>query len=140
MVNREMARGILLTTVALYFIIQASQYQIGSFRSAGPGLFPLIVAGLLLIIGIAVLVRAIFLAPEPLDFRIKNIALIVASFVSFALVSQFLNMFIAIGVMVFIASLASDDFSIKKSAVIALVLCVIAVGMKDLLGVQLPLY
>jgi hypothetical protein len=43
-------------------------------------------------------------------------------------------------VMVTMASLASDDFSIPRTATIAVALCLVAFVMKKGLGVQLPLY
>jgi hypothetical protein len=140
MVNQNTGRGLLLAAVALLFLFQAPSYTIGSLSRPGPGLFPVIVAGALLVIGIAIIVRSQFTEPVPLDFRIRNIALIAASLVGFVLVSEYVNMFAGIAVMVTIASLASDDFSIPRTAAIIVVLCLVAVAMKKGLGVQLPLY
>jgi hypothetical protein len=140
MINQNTGRGLLLAAVALLFLFQAPSYTIGSLSRPGPGLFPVIVAGALLIIGIAIIVRSRFIESVPLDFRIRNIALIAASLVGFVLVSEYVNMFAGIAVMVTMASLASDDFSIPRTAAIIVVLCLVAVAMKKGLGVQLPLY
>jgi hypothetical protein len=140
MVNQNVGKGLLLATVALLFLFQAPGYSIGSLSRPGPGLFPVIVAGLLLVIGIAIVVRSRFTESVPLDFRIRNIALIAASLVGFVLVSEYVNMFVGIAVMVMMASLASDDFSIPRTAAIIVALCLVAVAMKNGLGVQLPLY
>jgi hypothetical protein len=140
MVNQNTGRGLLLAAVALLFLFQAPRYTIGSLSRPGPGLFPVIVAGILLIIGIAIVVRSHFIAFVPLDLRVRNIALIAASLVGFALVSEYVNMLAGIAVMVTMASLASDDFSIPRTAAIIVVLCLVAVAMQKGLGVQLPLY
>jgi hypothetical protein len=140
MVNQNTGRGLLLAAVALLFLFQAPSYTIGSLNKPGPGLFPVIVASTLLLIGITIVVRAQFIESVPLDFRIRNIALIAASLVAFVLVSAYVNMFAGIAVMVTMASLASDDFSILRTAAIIVVLCLVAVAMKKVLGVQLPLY
>jgi hypothetical protein len=140
MVNQNTGRGLLLATVALLFLVQAPHYTIGSLSKPGPGLFPVIVAGILLVIGIAIVVRSRFSEAVPLDFRVRNIALIAASLVGLALVSEYVNMLAGIAVMVTMASLASDDFSIPRTATITVALCLVAVAMKKGLGVQLPLY
>jgi len=106
----------------------------------GPGLFPVLVASLLLFLALVMLARARLIEPAPLDFRFRNIALVAASLIAFALISAFVNMLAGIVVMVSIASYASPDFSIPRTATIAAALCVMAFAMKKLLGVQLPLY
>jgi hypothetical protein len=65
---------------------------------------------------------------------------VAASLICFALVSEYVNMLAGICVMVTMASLASDDFSIPRTATIAVALCLVAFVMKKGLGVQLPLY
>jgi hypothetical protein len=140
MINQNTARGLLLAAVALFFLLQAPSYSIGSLSKPGPGLFPLIVAGLLLLVSFAIVVRSRFVEVVPLVFRLRNIALVTASLVSFALVSEYVNMLAGIAVMVTMASLASDDFSIRRTAAIIIALCLVAVVMKKGLGVQLPLY
>jgi Tripartite tricarboxylate transporter TctB family len=140
MVNQNTGRGLLIAAVALLFLFQAPRYTIGCLSRPGPGLFPIMVSSVLLIIGIAIIVRSHFSAAVPLDFRVRNIALIAASLVSFALVSEHVNMLAGIAVMATIASLASDDFSIPRTAAIIVGLCLVAVAMQKGLGVQLPLY
>jgi hypothetical protein len=140
MINSNTARGVLLAAVALFFLVQAPGYSIGSLVKPGPGLFPLMVAGLLLVVSLVMLARSRFIETVPLDFRIRNIALVAASLICFALVSEYVNMLAGICVMVTMASLASDDFSIPRTATIAVALCLVAFVMKKGLGVQLPLY
>ena len=140
MINQNSVRALLLAAVALFFLLQAPGYSIGSLSRPGPGLFPLIVSGLLLLVSLAIFVRSRFIEVVPLDFRIRNIALVTASLVCFALVSEYVNMLAGIAVMVTMASLASDDFSIPRTAAITIALCLVAIAMKKGLGVQLPLY
>ena len=140
MVNQNVGRGLLLAAVAFFFLVQAPKLTFGSLTRPGPGLFPVIVASLLLFIAIVIVVRSRFIEAVPLDFRFRSIALVAASLLCFALVSEYVNMFAGITVMATMVSLASDDFSIPRAATIAGVLCLVAFAMKRLLGVQLPLY
>src|SRR5215831_15350670 len=117
MINQNTGRGLLLAVVALFFLLQGPNYTIGNLSKPGPGLFPVMVAVTLLVISVAIVVRSYFIEALPFDFRIRNIALIAT-----------------------IASFASDDFSIPRTGAIIVVLCLIAFAMKQVLGVQLPLY
>src|SRR5438105_13865041 len=99
MIDQNTGRGLLVAAVALLFLLQAPGYSIGSLSRPGPGLFPVIVAGLLLLIAAAMVARARFIEAVPLDFRFRNIALIAAGLISFALVSEYVNMIAGIAVM-----------------------------------------
>jgi len=138
--NQNVGKGILLIAVSLFFLVQAPQLTIGSLNRPGPWLFPVMMASSLLLLAIIMLVRSRLIEAVPLDFHFKNILLIAGALLSFALISEFVNMLTGIVVMAFIACYASDDFSIRRSAVIAGALCLMAFGMKKFLGVQLPLY
>jgi hypothetical protein len=140
MINQNTGRGVLLAVVALIFLVQAPNYTVGSLSRPGPGLFPVMVASTLLVIAIAVVVRSYFIEAVPFEFRLRNIVLIAASLICFALVSEYVNMLAGIAVMTTMASFASEDFTIPRTAIIVVALCIIAYAMKRLLGVQLPLY
>ena len=140
MINQNVGKGLLLAAVSLFFLVQAPALVVGSMSHPGPGLFPVIVASLLLFLALVMLVRSRLIEAAPFEFRFRNIALIAAALLAFALVTEFVNMLAGIVVMASIASFASPDFSIPRTATIAAALCVMAFAMKKLLGVQLPLY
>src|SRR5947209_6760441 len=126
LVNQNVGRGLLLAAVSLFFLLQAPKLTLGSLSRPGPGLFPVMVASLVLFIAIVIVVRSRFLEAAPLEFRFRNIALVAASLLAFALISEYVNMIAGIVVMATMVSLASEDFSIPRAATIAGVLCVIA--------------
>ena len=138
--DRQLVRGIFLVAIALAFGIGALQYRIGHFDRAGPGLFPLLVSCLLLLVGIATIVRSRFVARLPLEFNLRNIAIILASLCGFAIVSEHLKMIAGIVFMVFCASFAGGHFSVSRNVKIAAGLIAIALGFQKLLGFNLPLY
>lgn len=127
--------------VALAFAVPAwRNYPIGDFSRAGPGLFPLMVSGLLALIGVATLVRSRFVAKHAIEFQWRNIAIIVGSLCAFALVSQFVNMIVGIVCMVFCATLAGTSYSWVRNLKISAGLVLIAFAFQKFLGVNLPLY
>jgi hypothetical protein len=75
-----------------------------------------------------------------MTFNPRNIALVLASLVGFALLSEYLNMIAGIVFMVFCASLAGTSYSVVRNLKIAGVLIVVAVMFQKFLGLQLPLY
>jgi len=138
--DRQLVRGIFLVAIALAFGIGALQYRIGHFDRAGPGLFPLLVSCLLLLVGIATIVRSRFVARLPLEFNLRNIAIILASLCGFAFVSEHFKMIAGIVFMVFCASFAGTSYSVVRNLKISDGLIAVAFAFQKLLGFNLPLY
>ena len=139
--DRNLVRGLVLMAVSLAFGLQSLRYPIGDFSRAGAGLFPLMVSGLLLLIGVVTTVRAHFVERERLDFQAKNIVIILASLCGFALISHFVNMTVGIAFMVFCASFAgSASYSVARNLKITAGLIAVAFAFQKLLGFNLPLY
>jgi hypothetical protein len=140
MIDRSLARGLALIAIALAFGLEALRYPIGRLSQSGPGLFPLMVSGLLLLIGVSVVVRSRFVARVPLDFNVKNIGIILVSLCAFALVSTLVNMTLGIAALVFIASFAGKSYSLTRNLQITAGLLLVAFAFQKLLGFNLPLY
>jgi hypothetical protein len=138
--DRNLLRGLFLVAISLVFGIGALQYRIGSFDRAGPGLFPLLVSSLLLLIGVATIIRARYVERVGIEFNVKNIAIIIASLCGFAFVSEHFKMIAGIIFMVFFASLAARTYSVARNIKICVGLIAVALVFQKLLGFNLPLY
>jgi hypothetical protein len=138
--DRNLLKGLLLIAIALAFGLQALHYPIGQFARAGPGLFPLLVSSLLLLLGLTIVVRALLAERVRPNFNMRNIALVLASLCGFALLSKYLNMTAGIVFMVFCATLAGTSYSVVRNLKIAAFLIAVAFVFEKLLGLQLPLY
>ena len=138
--DRTLVRGLFLVAISLAFGLQSLRYPFGSFSHAGAGLFPLMVSSLLLLIGLITVVRSRFEKRLPLDFNLKNIAIILASLCGFALISAYLNMIAGIVFMVFFSSLAARRYSVMRCLKISAGLVGVAFAFQKLLGFNLPLY
>lgn len=137
--DRNLARGLFLAAVSLAFGLGSLRYTIGDFAKAGPGLFPLLVSGLLFAIALATIVRSRFVRPQPLQLQARNIGLLMAALAGFALVSKFVDMAAGIVLMVFVASLAATSWSWKRNLQIAAGLLAVAFAFREGLGLNLPL-
>lgn len=140
MIDRTLARGLFLAVLALSFGLGALRYPIGTLSRAGPGLFPLLVSSLLLLIAVATVVRARYATREPVEFNPRNISLLLGALVAFALVSKLVNMVAGIVAMVLIASVAASTFSWKRVAQVTVGLVLVAFAFQRLLGLNLPLF
>jgi len=139
MTDRTLIRGLFLIAIALFFGLGSFQYKVGSLGRAGAGLFPLLVSSLLLLIGLATVVRSRYVASEAIQFNAKNVALVLAGLVGFALLSQYINMTVGIVFMVFCSTFAGTSYSVVRNLKISAGLLAIAFAMSKLLGVNLPL-
>lgn len=139
--DRNLVRGLFLAVIALAFGLQSFHYSIGQFSHSGPGLFPLMVSGLLLLIALITLVRSRYVERHTLDFNAKNIGLILGSLCGFALISEHVNMIAGIVFMVFFASMAaSGAYSVVRNLKVAAGLVLVGLAFQKLLGFNLPLY
>lgn len=139
MKNMNLLRGVFLTLIALVFGLTSMSYKIGDFSRAGPALFPLVMSGMLFIIGIAAIIRSRFVPAEPVDYQFKNIALILVSLVGFALISEHINMVLGIFFLVFCSSYAGQAPSHIRSLKIVAGLLGVALAFKYGLHLNLPL-
>jgi len=139
--DRNRVRGLFLIAISLVFGLASLRYPMGEFSRAGPGLFPLLVSCLLLLIGLITVARSRFVERVHLDFNLKNIALILSSLCGFAVISEHLNMIAGIVFMVFCAAFAGTaSYSVVRNLKIAAGLIAVALAFQKLLGFNLPLY
>ena len=140
MTNRNFVRGLCIIAIALLFGLVSFNYKIGQLSRSGPGLFPLMVSSFLLCIGVITVVRSHFDAPVPLSYNVKNIAIVLSSLIGFEVISQYLNMILAIVFLVFCSTFAGTSYSVVRNIKISLGLIAVAFAFKTLLGLSLPLY
>ena len=140
MKNLNLVRGLLLMAFALTFGMASFKYNIGAFSRAGPGLFPLLMSSVILLIGLASVVRSRFVAPIPLHYDLKNITFVLLSLCGFAVFSKYLDMVVGIVFLVFCASFAGKSYSVTRNLKISAGLIAIALMFKHLLGLNLPMF
>ena len=64
--SRDLICGVLFIVVGLFFAIQAYGLDLGTAFRMGPGYFPLVLAGMLVLLGIIVIIQATQLEHEPM--------------------------------------------------------------------------
>jgi len=139
MPNQNISRGVVLAFIALAYALSALRLPIGDFSQVGPGLFPLLVSGLLLVIALLIIAQS-FLAGSPTPYlNLKNIAVIMVSLGGFAVLSKGLDVLAGIIWLVLVAGLASKSYSWMRNLQITVALALIALAFEKLLGFNLRL-
>lgn len=138
--NQLLLRGLALIGIGLLFAIPAARYDIGTFSRAGPGLFPLMVAGLVGLIGLTMVVRSRFEGGGRVSFKPKNIAIVLLSLGGFVLIAEHLKAIAAIVFLVFFSTLAGQTYSVTRNLKICVVLIGIAFAFHQFLNLSIALY
>lgn len=139
MIKESSARGLFLAAIALFFAGGALRYPIGDLSHAGPGLFPLLISGPLLILAALIIIRSRLQPSSILDFNVKNIAIITAALCSFVVAAKYLSTLMGVVLLVFIAGLAASSYSWVRNVKIALGLVAVAFIFQRFLGLNLRL-
>jgi hypothetical protein len=133
--------GIIYVVIGMSAIIIGRDYGMGTALKMGPAYFPMVLSGLLIVIGIISLVRSFITPGTPIGrYAFKGLLLVTASTVLFGLVVRGAGLVIALPLLVIVSSYASKQFNWKYTLASAAGLTVfcIFIFLKGL-GVPLPI-
>jgi putative tricarboxylic transport membrane protein len=133
--------GVVYVAFGSVAIIISRDYGMGTALKMGPSYFPIILGGLLIVIGVISLIRSFIKPGSPFGaFAFKGLLLITASIILFGFIVRGAGLVIALPLLVIISSYASIRFRWKYSLVLAVGLTIfcILVFLKGL-GVPLPI-
>lgn len=140
--ERDFGIGLVYLALGIAGFALARNYAFGTPRQMGPGFFPTIISALLIVFGIAALVRG-FLADGPPVGRwnLKGMVLITGSVLAFGLLLPVLGLPLAIFASTLLAATASEKFrfDLKALAGLAVLSGVCSLVFVQLLRVPMPL-
>lgn len=126
----DLLAGLMFLGFGAAAIFIGRDYPMGSAMRMGPGYFPTILGGLLAVLGVAVLARALLGAPAPPpSFSLKPLTLVLASVAAFALSVERLGIIAAVVLVVLVSALASERFRWREVLPLALIMAALAVGL-----------
>ena len=110
--------------VGAFFVAWSfAYYPMGSAVRMGPGYFPALLGGLLVLLGAAVIVKSLALdGPKVAAFHFRPLALVSLSVLAYGYLMQPGGLALATAAAVFIGALAGHEFRWKEVSVLALVL------------------
>src|SRR5579862_2783983 len=121
--------GLMFIAFGLFFVVVALlYYQMGSSVRMGPAYFPVMLGGLLAVLGAIVLVNALVLeGPAVAKFHFRPVLFIAISSLAFAYLLKPLGMPLAGVALVFISAYGGHEFKWKEVAIMSVVLVIFSV-------------
>lgn len=136
--NRDFIAGLLFVVLGALAIVLARDYPFGTTMRMGPGYFPTVLGGILLLFGVYVLARGVRSGDKVKgEWGWKPLALIAVSIVLFGVLLDRAGMIPASVATLFAAAAAGRDFRFKEVVVLAVVMTALSVAV-FLWGLKLP--
>jgi hypothetical protein len=121
--------GLMFIAFGLFFVVVAlAFYQMGSSVRMGPAYFPVVLGGLLSVLGLVVLVSSLVEeGPEVAKFHFRPLLFIAVSSLAFAYLLKPLGLPLAGVALVFISAYGGHEFKWKEVAIMSVVLVIFSV-------------
>jgi len=139
--HRDLLLGAIFALIGAGFVIAARGLDMGTPQRMGPGLFPLILAAVLMLLGIVIAAQAFFTPEEPIGtVPWRGLVLILAAPVLFGITIRGLGLVGAVALAIVTATFASQRAGLVLAALLTLGLTVFCVLVFSYgLGLPIPL-
>lgn len=139
--RRDVLAGLVFIAIAAGFAWEATNYQMGSALRMGPGFMPLLLAGVLTVLGAVIAFQGFrhheMIEVQPIAWR--GIVLICLSLAIFGYAARSLGLVPVVMLCTFLTALASRSNSILSAALIAIAMSALCyLIFKIGLGITLP--
>jgi hypothetical protein len=119
--RRDVGAGLLFVAIGTTAVAVAGRYELGSTMHMGPGYFPVLLGGILIVLGAAIVGRALWtgeVAPLP-EIQIRPLLLVTLSVLVFALLLERFGLVPAIVATVLVSCLGGHEFRWREVAALA---------------------
>ncbi len=134
--------GIMFMFFGLAAVVIGQDYPMGTAGRMGPAYFPVVLGGLLSLIGLATFLRSFWVSGEAVqNFSVRDLLLILLSVFLFGVLVRGAGIVVAVVVLVMASAYASEKFSLRASLILsaaAAAFCIL-VFVKGL-GLPLPVF
>ena len=114
---KDVTAGVFLVVVALVGLYLNQEYEIGSAAQMGPGYMPMLVFGLLGLLGAAVILLGVRGEHDPLEsWAWREMVLILGAMAAFGVLIERVGMGVSVAVVVVISGLADREQTIRGIA------------------------
>jgi len=119
--NREFLSGLHFIGIGALGIFLAQDYPMGTALRMGPGYFPIVLSGILILMGVYCLVQGL-LKPEPLigsNWSIRAFIILPIAMVTFGVLMEHGGFIPALIVLVFVSAAAGKEFKFLEVLLLA---------------------
>jgi hypothetical protein len=141
-VNTDFLSGALFVLLGGGFVLISRNYDLGTAVQMGPGYFPLVLGCCAVLIGLALIVKAIFASDgEHAHFHLRPGFFVLGAMVVFALALRPLGLIVAAALTILVASFAGSERRWWEIALLAAGLSIFgALVFVEALGVPMPIW
>lgn len=139
--SKDFWAGVMFLLIGSSAIVLARNYQFGGTANMGPGFFPMLLGGLLVVLGAILVLRGLRFTHNPEQvppFRFRPLFVILVSVVLFGVLLQPLGMVVCSVLLVVLSSYATHEFHLREAIVSALVLTAFTT-MVFVWGLRMPI-
>ena len=122
--------GLMFCGFAVVGIVAARGYSLGAAGKMGPGYFPLLLGGVLALLGVVLIARSIVLDGEPLPrFHVLPLAVIAVAVCLFGALIEPFGLVVALAVLAMLSAWAGPQFRWLEAAALTAALIVFSIGV-----------
>jgi hypothetical protein len=116
--------GPLIVATGAIGLFASRHYEIGTLTNMGPGLFPMSLSFLLIILGLIITVKSYFETDSKVNIRWKSLIVIPTSIVFFGIALNYAGLVIATSILVFISTIFTA-LKLKQRFILSIMLSLI---------------
>lgn len=122
---RDTVGGLFFAAIGLAFVLGSNHLPMGDAARMASGYFPRLLGFCLIFTGLVISIRGTFSEKKPHEiiyrFALKKVVLIGIALLAFAFLLEPAGLWIALSVLVFISSFASEQRSIREALILTVV-------------------
>lgn len=123
---RDTVGGLFFAAIGLAFVLGSNHLPMGEAARMASGYFPRLLGFCLIFIGLVINIRGTFSEKKPHEiiyrFALKKVLLIGTALLAFAFLLEPAGLWIALSVLVFISSFASEKRGIREALILTVVI------------------
>ncbi len=123
---RDTVGGLFFAAIGLTFVLGSNHLPMGEAARMASGYFPRLLGFCLIFIGLVISIRGTFSEKKPHEviyrFALKKVVLIGIALLAFAFLLEPAGLWIALSVLVFISSFASEKRGIREALILTVVI------------------
>lgn len=123
---RDTVGGLFFAAIGLTFVLGSNHLPMGEAARMALGYFPRLLGFCLIFIGLVISIRGTFSEKKPHEviyrFALKKVVLIGIALLAFAFLLEPAGLWIALSVLVFISSFASEKRGIREALILTVVI------------------
>ena len=134
--------GLMFVAFGLFFMVGARNYRLGSAARMGPAYFPMMLGGVLAVIGGIVFFRSLVAKGEKVAaIPLRLLFLITLSLLGFGYLLQPIGLVLALAFLIVLSAWAGHEFRLREVLLLSVVLIILSVGVfAKGLGLPFPLW